>query len=80
MKRGRLLYVVWRDAVSNHLGWGKLEDIDKQRTPIVHSVGWVRRRTKTELTIVASIMDGEGSGDLTIGTGMIVSEKELAPK
>lgn len=80
MKRGKLLYVVWRDAVSNHVGWGQLADIDKQRTPIVHSVGWQRRRSKTELTIVASIMDEEGSGDLTIPVGMIVSEKELVVK
>jgi hypothetical protein len=37
------------------------------------------RRTKRALTLVASLVDDEGDGDVTIPIGMILSEKELKP-
>ena len=40
-------------------------------------MGWELKRTKRHLTLVASILEDEGSGDLTIPLGMIVAEKEL---
>lgn len=73
----RLLLVTWKDAASNHAGWEKLETIARQQPPTVRSVGWELKRTKRHLTLVASILEDEGSGDLTIPLGMIVAEKEL---
>jgi hypothetical protein len=72
-----LLLVMWRDAVSNHSGWAKTADVAKQQPPIVRSVGWEVRRTKRHLTLVASVMDDECSGDLTIPLGMIIEEHLL---
>ena len=72
-----LLLVVWRDAISNHAGWEKLDTIATQTPATVRSVGWLLRRTKRHITLVASIVGDEGSSDATIPTGWIVSEKEL---
>ncbi len=77
MTERRLLLVTWRDARSEHAGWEKLETIAKQSPAIVRSVGWELKRTKRHVTLVASIVEDEGSGDVTIPLGMIVSEKEL---
>lgn len=76
----KLLLVKWRDAVTNHAAWEKLETIAKQDAEVVQSVGWELKRTKTKLTLVASISDDEGSQDVTIPLGWIVSEKELVAK
>jgi hypothetical protein len=73
----RLLLVEWKDAVTNHSGWEKLAVIAKQGTEPVKSVGWELKRTKTKLTLVASISGDEGSQDVTIPLGWIVSEREL---
>lgn len=73
-----LLLVTWIDAASNHCGWEKLDTIAKQSPPTVRSVGWLLRRTNRHITLVASIVGDEGSSDVTIPTGMILSEKELA--
>lgn len=79
----RLLLVQWRDAASNHAGWEKLSVIAKQSTELVKSVGWELKRTKGKqgkLTLVASITGDDGSQDVTIPLGWIVSEKELVAK
>lgn len=76
----RLLLVLWRDAATNHAGWEKLVEIAKQKPPQVKSVGWELKRTKTKLTLVASVMEDEGSQDITIPVPWIISEKELVPK
>jgi hypothetical protein len=73
-----LLLVQWHDAASFHMGWEKLDVIAKQQPPVVRSVGWLLKRTKRHLTLVASIVGDEGSSDVTIPTGWIISEKELA--
>ena len=73
-----LLLVEWHDAASNHSGWEKLTTIAKQTPPVVRSVGWLVKRTKRHLTLVASIVGDEGSSDVTIPTGWIIREKELA--
>lgn len=78
MKR-RLLLVHWRDAISNHSGWEKLDRISKQEPETVMSVGWELRRTKAKLTLVASISGDDGSQDVTIPLGWIVKEIELKP-
>lgn len=75
----RLLLVQWRDAVTNHAGWSPLKEIAKQGPELVRSVGWELRRTKTKLTLVASITGEDGSQDVTIPLPWIVSEKELKP-
>ena len=76
----RLLLVQWRDAVTNHSGWEPLKNIAKQDAETVRSVGWELKRTKQKLTLVASVSGEEGSQDVTIPLGWIVSEKELVPK
>jgi hypothetical protein len=73
----RLLLVSWRDAVTNHAAWEKLATIAKQSPEPVQSVGWELKRTKTKLTLVASISGDEGSQDVTIPIPWIVSEREL---
>lgn len=72
-----LLLVTWRDAATNHAGWAKLTEIAAATPPIVRSVGWLLKRTKRHIVIAASIVGDEGSCDVVIPLGMIVSEKEL---
>lgn len=72
-----LLLVQWYDATSNHSGWEKIDTIAKQTPPVVRSVGWLIRRTKRHITLVASIVGDEGSSDVTIPASWIISEKEL---
>jgi len=73
----KLLLITWRDAVTNHAGWASLKEIAKQGPGIVKSVGWELKRTKTKLTLVASVSGEEGSQDVTIPLPWIVSEEEL---
>lgn len=73
-----LLLIKWVDAASHHSGWEKLTAIAQQTPPVVYTVGWLLKRTKRHITVVASIVGDEGSGDVTIPVGMILSEKELA--
>lgn len=72
-----LLLVTWRDAVSYHAGWEKLDTIAKQTPVTVRSVGWLLKRTKQHITLVASIVEDEGGSDVTIPTGWIISEREI---
>jgi hypothetical protein len=76
----KLLLVTWRDAVTNHSGWCALKDIAKQSPETAKSVGWELKRTKSKLTLVASVSGEEGSQDVTIPIPWIVSEKELVAK
>lgn len=79
----KLLLVQWRDAVTNHSGWEKLTVIAKQGAEPVQSVGWELKRTsgkQGKLTLVASVSGDEGSQDVTIPLGWILSEKELVTK
>ena len=77
MTPSRLLLITWHDARSEHAGWEKLETIAKQSPATVRSVGWELKRTKRHVTLVASIVEDDGSGDVTIPLGMVISEKEL---
>jgi len=72
-----LLLVQWHDAASFHVGWEKLDTIAKQTPVVVRSVGWLLKRTKQHITLVASIVEDEGGSDVTIPTGWIISEKEI---
>lgn len=73
-----LLLVTWHDAATNHAGWAKLTEIASATPPVVRSVGWLLKRTKKHIVIAGSIVGDEGSCDVVIPTGMILSEKELA--
>ncbi len=73
----RLLLITWYDATSGHAGWKSIEKVAKQQPPVVRSVGWELRRTKRHVTLVASIVEDECDGDVSIPLGMIISEKEL---
>jgi hypothetical protein len=78
----RLLQITWRDAISSqNNGWTSKEEMSKQRCPLVRSVGWELKRTHTEVTLVASVVDdGDVGSDVSIPLGMIVSERELVSK
>ncbi len=73
----KLLLVTWLDACSDDAGWKPLSKVSAQKLARVRSVGWALKRTRTHLTLVASIVDDHCDGDVTIPLGMIVSEKEL---
>lgn len=73
----KLLLIHWRDAVTNHTGWEKLAVIAKQSLPVIKSVGWELKRTKTKLTLVASVAGDEGSQDISIPVAWIVKEEQL---
>jgi len=75
----RLLLITWHDAVSDTVGWKKLEQIKRQQPATVRTVGWEIKRTRRYLTLAASLVDDECDGDVTIPLGMILQEKELTP-
>ena len=74
------LLVTWLDACSDDSGWKPLKKVTAQKPMRVKSVGWLVKRTRTHLTLVGSIVGDHCDGDVTIPLGMILSEKELAPK
>ena len=80
MSEARILLVVWHDAVSDTVGWKKLEHLKRQQPATVRSVGYEIKRTKRYLTLAASLVDDECDGDVTIPLGMILREQELVPK
>jgi hypothetical protein len=73
----RLLYIVWRDAISNHVGWASLKEVEAQTLPVAHSVGWEIKRDDEMVTLVSSLIGDECSGDVSIPLGWIVREHEL---
>lgn len=76
----KLLLVTWHDAVSNHVGWAKIEDVEKQQPYVVYTIGWEIKRTRKRLTLASSLAGDECSGDTTIPIGMIVREEVLTPE
>lgn len=76
----KLVRITWLDAVSDESGWKHLDKIRSQKPPVVRSVGWVIARTKTHVTLAASIYEDHGDGDVTIPLGMVRKEEELLVK
>lgn len=74
-----LLKITWHDAVSDEVGWKKLEKLKRQQPAVVQSVGFEIKRTKRYLTLAASLVDDECDGDVTIPVGMIIREEILEP-
>lgn len=73
----KLVLIRWLDAVSDDSGWKKVSHVAKQSPPLVKSVGWVIRRTKTKITLAASLVHDDCDGDVTIPIGMVRSITEL---
>lgn len=76
----KLVLLTWVDAVSDESGWKPLTKVQSQRPPVVRSVGWVVKRTKTHITLAASIIEDHCDGDVTIPIGMVKGEKPLVVK
>lgn len=76
----KLVMLTWVDAVSDESGWKSIEKVQNQRPPVVRSVGWVVKRTKTHVTLAASIIEDHCDGDVTIPIGMVKKEELLAVK
>lgn len=76
----KLVLITWVDAVSDEAGWKSIVKVQAQRPPVVRSVGWVVRRTRSHITLAASIIEDHCDGDVTIPIGMVKGEKELAVK
>lgn len=74
----KLVMVTWVDAVSDEAGWKSIASVQNQRPPVVRSVGWVMKRTRSHLTLAASIIGDHCDGDVTIPIGMVKREQELA--
>ena len=76
----KLVLLTWVDAVSDESGWKSIEKVQSQRPPVVRSVGWVVKRTKTHITLAASIIEDHCDGDVTVPVGMVKKEELLAVK
>lgn len=72
----KLVLIKWVDAVTDNHGWRALDDIRKCEPSKCQSVGWILNHTKTHVTLVSSLGEGDCDGDITIPVGMI---KEIIP-
>ncbi len=75
-----LVEVIWDDAASNSESWVNVKDITEPEQVI--TVGYLVKKTKTSLTVAASVSNEELHEDIvgntmTIPRGMIVSFREL---
>jgi hypothetical protein len=76
----KLVLVRWLDAYSHESGWKAIEKVRRRRAPLVKSVGYVVKRTPTEITLAASIVGDECDGDVIIPMGMVRDIKELSTR
>ena len=70
-----LVLVTWYDAKDGQTGWHSLEDIQKERLAMCHSVGWLMLKDEKQTIIMAdySEFDGdkEGGRHIAIPTGWV---------
>ena len=70
-----LVLVTWYDAKDGQTGWHSLEDIQKERLAMCHSVGWLMLKDEKKTIIMAdySEFDGdkEGGSHIAIPTGWV---------
>lgn len=76
----KLVVVRWYDAMSDDSGWKKLAKVRAMRPPLVTSVGFIAKKTRKRLTLVASVVQGECDGDVVIPRGMIKSIRKLVER
>lgn len=78
MKAYKLLYIEWHDAYT-YDSWDTEEgaiDMCKNMLPC-HSVGWLLKETKDQITICHTFNPAMVMGSLHIPKGMIVRKMEL---
>ena len=67
--------VTWYDAKDGQTGWHSLEDIQKERLAMCHSVGWLMRKDEKKTIIMADYSefdgDNEGGRHIAIPTGWV---------
>ena len=80
MKHLKLVLVKWRDAKSEPSGWKSIEEVRKNKTALVSSVGWIIKETKKELILVSSIVEDHCDGDTTIPRDWVQSIETLVLK
>lgn len=73
----KLVRVEWDDATSMKSGWKTIKKVRKQRPEKCVSVGYIARRTKRYITLVASTVAKQCDGDVTIPVGWITKIKRL---
>jgi len=82
-----LVLVKWQDITSSYNGWQDLDDINKLKTALCYTPGWILREDKKNIYMVSSITkhsedasddsDVQVSFDTVIPKGVIESIKIL---
>ena len=75
VKRPPLVLIEWYDAIAHAPGWLDARLV-KSDLPTVQSVGWMIRRTKRSIILVADTgkADSDTNRRIEIPTGMVIGE------
>ena len=76
----KLVLVEWLDAITAHSGWKDIDEVRKNKPPLVKSVGWVVSKSPNHITLCASIVGKDVDGDVTVPMGMVRKITELCPR
>ena len=76
----KLVIVQWHDATSDESGWKKVAKVRAMKPLLVTSVGFIAKKTRKRLTLVASVVHGECDGDVVIPRGWIKSIRRLVER
>lgn len=83
-KSTKLYYILWEDSSSPDCRWGFISDMEKPRSCLCASVGWVTHETKKVIRIIPHISSvtnkhhqGSGQGLMVIPKSAIRKKKKL---
>lgn len=76
----KLVHIKWVDAITDNHGWRPIEDVRKGVPSKCQTVGWIIKQTKTHITVVGTIGEGDCDGDITIPMGMVTEIIPLVKK
>lgn len=63
----KLVYIEWEDCCGDGGRWRDLDDVKKDRTVIIRSVGWLVAESEKSKTIDPHLSDlNHGQGEMTI--------------
>ena len=73
-----LVLVTWLDAKDGSTGWHSIEDIQKERLAMCHSVGWLMLKDEKKTLPCAAYLNGEyGVKNMYAGVPVIIGRNGI---
>jgi hypothetical protein len=80
----KLVLVKWQDAYNTTVNWKSIRELEKPKSMICFSVGWIIKQNKQNLLLMPHISDiknrkslGDGCGDIIIPKVSVLKIRRL---